>query len=37
MAFRGDVDESVDAYIDAKAAAWRFAEFVNLVCNTLKG
>lgn len=31
MAFRGDVEESVDAYIDARVAAVRFAEFVNVM------
>jgi len=37
MALRGDVDESLDAYLDARVAAHRIAELVTMVCSFLTG
>lgn len=35
MAWRGERDESLDQYIDARVGAVRFAEFVNSVMAAL--
>lgn len=39
MAFRGDVEESVESFIEARVGAIRFAEFVNVMigAHTKKG
>jgi len=38
MAFRGEVEESIASYVDARVAARRVAEFVNvLIAANSKG